>query len=54
MNSTVYSELVVGKFPEWICSSKYLVQDFEKCLRTEESRIAIRRAGLELVENYPK
>ena len=54
IDSTLYSSLVEETFPEWMLNTKYLIQDFEKALRTEESRSAMRRAGIELVEEYPR
>ena len=54
MDSSLYSWLVEEKFADWMLSTKYLVQDFEKCLRTEESLHALKKTGIELVQNYPK
>ena len=54
MDSSLYSSLVDDKLSDWMLSTKYLVQDFEKCLRTEESQHALKNAGIELVQNYPK
>ena len=31
-----------------------IIHDFERCLRTEAAKAAIGRAGLELVEGYPR
>ena len=54
MDSSLYSSLVEDKFGDWMLSTKYLVQDFEKCLRTQESQDALKNSGIELVQNYPK
>ena len=54
MNEYLYIELVEDFFQEWAGGCSYLVQDFERCLRTEAAKAAIGRAGLELVEGYPR
>ena len=54
MNESLYIELVDDLFQEWAGGCSYLVQDFERCLRTESAKAAIGRAGLELVEGYPR
>lgn len=54
MDSCLYSELVEEKFGEWMLSTKYLVQDFERCLRTQEVRHSLQKEGIHLVEKYPK
>jgi hypothetical protein len=54
MDSCLYSELVEDKFGEWMLSTKYLVQDFERCLRTQEVRHTLQTEGIHLVEKYPK
>ena len=38
----------------WLGSCRYLVQDFERCLRCQEPLIALEEIGVELVENYPR
>ena len=54
MDTALYSWLVEEKFADWMQSTKYLVQDFEKCLRTAGSLEAMKRAGIVLVQQYPK
>ena len=54
MNEYLYIELVEDFFQEWAGGCSYLAQDFERCLRTEAAKAAIGRAGLELVEGYPR
>lgn len=54
MNEMVYIDLVEDFFEAWAGNCEWLVQDFERCLRTEGSVQAIRKAGLELVEGYPR
>ena len=54
MNQTLFAELVEDKFEHWAGNCCYLVEDFERCLRTDLSVAAIRKAGLELVEGYPR
>ena len=53
MNSEIYSEIVEDMFPDWLGPCEYLVQDFERALRTQASRDAIKRSGLKLVERFP-
>jgi hypothetical protein len=50
----VYQELVEDYFSKWKGPCTYLVQDFEPAIRTEEALLAVKDAGLELVELYPK
>jgi hypothetical protein len=54
MDQTLYIELIEDKFSEWMAHCRYLVQDFEPCLRAEGSLEALDRIGLELVEDYPR
>ena len=54
MNQDLFVDLVEDKFERWAGNCCYLVQDFERCLRTELSVAAIRKAGLELVDGYPR
>jgi hypothetical protein len=54
MNRWWYAWLVEKVFPKWLGDCKYLVQDFERCLRCEEPLEAMRSIGLELVHGYPR
>ena len=54
MNAQLYAELIEDRFEEWMGSSRYLVQDFEGCLRSEEALHALQSIGLELVSEYPR
>ena len=54
MDNVLYEELVEDKFQEWMGSCRYLVQDFERCLRSEGAMNAFRKLGIELVEGYPR
>ena len=54
MNQDVYCELIEEHFERWVGNCRYLVCDFERCLRTEASKAELTRAGLELVEGYPR
>ena len=55
MDKHVYSDLVENKFEEWCGSCEHLVCDYERCLRSEEALISLRKAtNLKLVEDYPK
>jgi hypothetical protein len=54
MNEEVYTELVEDHFSKWLGSSRYLVQDFERCLRTGGPLLALEQLGVALVEDYPR
>ena len=54
MTSELYVEMVEDMFPEWIGNSRFLVQDFERAIRTADAKEAIQSVGLSLVEVYPK
>jgi hypothetical protein len=54
MNRWWYAWLVEKMFPKWLGECKYLVQDFERCLRCEETLQAMKAIGLSLVDEYPK
>ena len=49
----VYQEIVEDYFSKWKGPCTYLVQDFEPAIRTEEALLAIKDAGMELIELYP-
>ena len=50
MNEDLYTELIEDYFEKWLCSSRYLVQDFERCLRTAGPMLALEQLGVVLVE----
>ena len=50
----MYQEIVEEHFSKWKGPCSYLVQYFEPAIRTEDALLAIKDAGLELVELYPK
>ena len=54
MNEDLYADLIEEKFEGWLGSSTLLVQDFERCLRTEGPLLALEQLGVELVEGYPR
>lgn len=54
MNQDIYAELIEDKFEGWLRGSSYLVQDFERCLRSPGPLLALSQLGVELVEGYPK
>ena len=54
MNEMVYTELIEDHFERWLGSSRYLVQDFERCLRTDGPLLALEQVGVTLVEGYPR
>ena len=54
MNNELYTELIEDKFEDWLGGCRYLVQDFERCLRSEGPMHAFGELGVELVEGYPR
>ena len=54
MNCWLYTELIEDYFPKWLKGCSYLVQDFERCLHSEEPLSSLSGLGVELVEDYPK
>ena len=54
MDQHVYEELIETKFERWLGACRYLVQDFERCLRCRGPLAEMKRIGIELVECYPK
>ena len=53
MNEELYVDFVEDCFADWSGNCEFLVQDFERCLRTKASLRAIAQAGLQLVPSYP-
>jgi len=54
MNEDLYTELVEDKFEGWLGSCRFLVQDFERCLRCPGPLHALKQLGIELVADYPR
>ena len=54
MDRWLYTELIEDYFPQWLKHCSYLVQDFERCLHTEEPKAALQDIGVHLVDDYPK
>ena len=54
MDRWLYAELIEDNFPCWLKGCCYLVQDFERCLHSEEPLASLTDIGVELVEGYPK
>ena len=54
MNQDLYVELIEAKFEEWLGGCCYLVQDFERAIRSEGPLLALEEMGVELVEGYPR
>ena len=54
MNRWYYRWLIANKFPQWRGNCKYIVQDFEACLRCAEPLEAMASIGMSLVEGHPK
>mgnify|MGYP004530944189 CR=1 FL=1 len=53
MDRWLYAELIEDWFPSRMGNCRFLVQDFETCLRCEEALLAFKTMGIELVEDYP-
>jgi len=53
MDRWLYAELIEDWFPERLGHCRYLVQDYETCLRCEEALLAFKSIGIDLVEDYP-
>ena len=54
MNQDLYEELIEEHFEEWLGGASYLVQDFERCLRSPGPPQALESLGAELAPDYPK
>ena len=60
MNRWWYAWIVEHCFPRWIAkvlgegAKAFLLQDHEKALWTDEARAAMKKVGVQLLENYPK
>ena len=54
MDQDLYTDLIEDKFEEWAGNCEYLVCDYEGCLRCEMPLNAIAKAGLKLVDSYPR
>ena len=54
MDSVLYTELIEDCFEDWLVGCNYLVQDFEKCLRTPGPLKALADLDVQLVEDYPR
>ena len=54
MDAVLYEELVEDKFEQWMGGCRFLVQDFERCLRSPGPMNAFHKLGIELVDNYPR
>ena len=59
MNRWNYEMLIEGFFETWLTKALghtdvFLVQDHERCLWCQEPREALRKAGITLLEEYPK
>lgn len=60
MTKARYTWLVEHRMAEWTAGAfkderdVYVVQDHERALWGEESKVEMRRNGLRLLENYPK
>ena len=54
MDAMLYEELIEDRFEDWLGSCRYLVQDFESCLRSEGPMHAFSSLGVQLVEGYPR
>ena len=46
LDQVLYEELIEDKFESWLGSARYLVQDFERCLRSAGPMSAFRKLGV--------
>jgi hypothetical protein len=54
LDQVLYEELIEDKFEAWVGSARYLVQDFEGCLRSAGPMEDTREPGITLVDGYPR
>jgi hypothetical protein len=54
MNQDLYTELIEDYFEGWLGCCRYLVQDFERCLRTPGPLHVLEQLDVALVDGYPK
>ena len=54
MNRWWYAWIVEHDFPRWLGDCRYLIQDYERCLRCKEPLQAMKDINVALVEQYPK
>ena len=54
MTSDGYAELIDDHFDDWCLGCTHIVQDFEKCLRSEVAMQALGECRIRLVDGYPK
>ena len=54
MNRYWYSWIIEHDFPRWQGPCSQVIQDYERCLRSDEALSAFRRIGMSVVEEYPK
>ena len=54
MNIDLYVDLIEDKFEEWLGGASYLVQDFERAIRSQPALNALETMGVTLVEGYPR
>ena len=54
MNQMLYVELIEDHFTDWCGDCEYLVCDYERFLRSDESLHALSKTPLKLVDPYPK
>ena len=54
MNRWWYAWIVEHCFPNWLGECTHIVQDYERCLRCDEPLEAMKKIGVQLVEDYPK
>ena len=54
MDKYLYAEFIEEQVCQWMGGARYLIQDYERCLRSEEPMVSMRQCGIELVAEYPR
>jgi hypothetical protein len=52
MNRYTYAWLIEKKFPGWKGDAEYVIQDYEKCLRSAELLQALKEIGVKVVNQH--
>ena len=53
MNRYTYAWLIEKKFPEWRGNAEYVIQDYERCLRSAEPLLAFKEINMKVVNEHP-
>ena len=54
MNRWWYAWIIENDFPRWLGGCRYVIQDYERCLRCKESLEAMRKIKVSVIEEDPK